>query len=375
MQVASSMSMSVSYTSVSFSASKVSAQQAAAKPEASAETTAKPVAKPQPDVSIEVGKHDRSERGDQGDRHENRHENRHDNGRRGRGYGGGMAGRLIRKMDDNRDGGVSLAELQDSRLGKRISEEKFNQVDKNGDGQMTARELRSHFRQSLFGNNEAQKPTEADAAKPAAETGSASNVAQIASAQALASVTSVSVSVSVASASYQSATGAVSGNPVGDAEVPQQPVTAEAPTELTVPEDKKPTAAMEELAKIEAEAAADAAGEVEGEGDLIDELGDLFQMIADGALEDLDPMKLIEELAELMDFDFGGDDDDDMSIGSLGGSVDAGFAAAEISLEAFSFEASMTTATMADGSTATSMSVNFSAISAYSRTMEFSAAA
>ncbi len=368
MQVASSMSISASYVSVSVSTSRASVSQNVSKA-AEVAPVAKPEPKQQPDVTIEVGK----TRKGRGDDHGRAHG--HDKPR----YGGGLAGRLVRRMDENRDGGVSLQEAQESRLGRRISEEKFNKIDGDSDGLVTAKELRSHFRKSLFGDR-AQKPAATDdavaPAKP--ETGSANSVAQIASQQALASVTSVSVSVSVASASYSSASGSFGGQ-VGDAAVPQEPMVGKAPVEQAPVQDKEPSAAMVEAAKIKAEAAAREADDVEDGDDIeIDDLGDLMEMMASGALDDMDPMKLIEEVAELMgvELDADGDDDDDgLSIGSLGGEVDANFSGSEVSLEAFSFEASLTTATFADGSSATSMSVNFTAISAYSRTMEFSAAA
>lgn len=371
MQVSSSVSMSASYASVSFSATRVSASQQAsqqvsqAAPEVADE-------KPKSDVSIDVG--NQRKRG-HGGGHAYAHG--HERGHRARGYGGGLAGNLIRKMDENRDGGASLSEVQNSRFGNRISEEKFAKIDSDGDGQMTAKELRSHFRQSLFGENGSGSVDESPEVSDPAETGSAGSVAQIASQQALATVTSVSVSVSVASASYSSTSGSFGGT-VGDAEVPQEPMVGEAPTELAPVGDDKPSAAMEELAKIKAEAAVEAE-EVDDDGDdvEIEDLGDLMEMMASGALDEMDPMKLIEEIAELMGVEFEAEDDGEegMNIGSLGGEVDASFAASEVSLEAFSFEASLTTATFADGSSATSMSVNFTAISAYARTMEFSAAA
>lgn len=371
MQVSSSVSMSASYASVSFSATRVSASQQAsqqvnqAAPEVADET-------PKSDVSIDVG--NQRKRG-HGGGHAYAHG--HEQGHRARGYGGGLAGNLIRKMDENRDGGASLSEVQNSRFGNRISEEKFAKIDSDGDGQMTAKELRSHFRQSLFGESGSGSVDGSPEVSDPPETGSAGSVAQIASQQALATVSSVSVSVSVASASYTS-TSASFGGAVGDAEVPQGPMVGKAPTELTPVGDDKPSAAMEELAKIKAEAAAEAEEVVDDSDDVeIEDLGDLMEMMASGALDEMDPMKLIEEIAELMGVEFEAEDDGEegMNIGSLGGEIDASFAASEVSLEAFSFEASLTTATFADGSSATSMSVNFTAISAYARTMEFSAAA
>lgn len=363
------MSISASYLSVSVSSSRASVAQQPATP---VEVAAPEPAKPSSDVSIEVG-NQRKRGGGEG----HAHAFGHHKARRG----GGLAGNLIRKMDENRDGGVSLEEAKNSRLGSRISEETFNKVDSDGDGQMTAKELRSHFRNSLFGSGAASGSAVSQAnAAPAEtpETGSASSVAQIASQQALATVTSVSVSVSVASASYSSASGSFGGQ-VGDATVPQEPMVGKAPVEQAPVQDKEPSAAMVEAAKIKAEAAAREADDADDGDDIeIDDLGDLMEMMASGALDDMDPMKLIEEVAELMgvEFDADGDDDDDgLSIGSLGGEVGANFSGSEVSLEAFSFEASLTTATFADGSSATSMSVNFTAISAYSRTMEFSAAA
>jgi hypothetical protein len=381
MQVSSSVSMSASYASVSFSATRVSvSQQAGQQVSQASQTVAETsVSKTKSDISIDVGSHDRSERSRGHD-----HSQHAERGRGRRGYGGGLAGRLVRRMDENRDGGASLSEVQNSRYGNRISEEKFAKIDRDGDGQMTAKELRSHFRQSLFGDRGSKSASEAPdtqgtpATSEPAKSGSAGSVAQIASQQALATVSSVSVSVSVASASYAS-TSASFGGAVGDAEVPQDPMVGKAPTELSPVGDDKPSAAMEELAKIKAEAAAKAE-EVDDDGDdvEIEDLGDLMEMMASGALDEMDPMKLIEEIAELMGVEFEADDDDDdggVNIGSLGGEVDASFASSEVSLEAFSFEASLTTATFADGSSATSMSVNFTAISAYARTMEFSAAA
>ncbi|MCG7494535.1 hypothetical protein [Thalassobius sp. Cn5-15] len=281
-------------------------------------------------------------------------------------YGAGLAGKLVRRMDENRDGGVSLAEAQGSRYGHRISAEKFAHIDRNDDGQMSARELRSHFRQSLFERTDTTAPQQTD------EAGSATSVAQIASQQALASISYASASISVASASYSETSGSF-GGPVGDIDLPQTQIDAPAPREQS--------AAMRELAKIKAEQAAEAEAEAaalpDGDEVEIDSLSDLFDLMASGEILELDPLKVIEEVAELfgVEMDFGGPEEtgDPMQVGALAATAGGSFAASEASLAAFSLEASLSTTTFADGSTVTAMSVNFTAISAYARTMEFNA--
>jgi hypothetical protein len=231
-------------------------------------------------------------------------------------------------------------------------------------GQMTARDLRNQLRADR------QAPV---AAEPQAEAGSASSVAQIASQQALSLVSATSVSISIAAASFESSA-SFGGTVSGDLTQPEQ-LAAPAPEFQSVNEDT-PSAAMLELARIQAEQAVEAEVDTPDDSPEIEDLGDLFELAFSGELAEMDPMDVIEQVAALfgVEMDFGGPEEsgDPMQIGALSGEVGGSFAASEASLAAFSLEASMTTATFADGSTVTSMSVNFSAIAAYSRTMEYS---
>ena len=49
--------------------------------------------------------------------------------------------RLVARLDQNNDGKLSTGELQDTRLGNKISVDRFARLDKNGDGQLEASEL------------------------------------------------------------------------------------------------------------------------------------------------------------------------------------------------------------------------------------------
>jgi len=66
---------------------------------------------------------------------QNRTQNHEQSGSSGRGE------RLVARHDQNNDGKLSTSELQDTRLGKKISIDRFAQLDKNGDGQLEAGEL------------------------------------------------------------------------------------------------------------------------------------------------------------------------------------------------------------------------------------------
>ncbi len=53
----------------------------------------------------------------------------------------GRGDRLVARLDQNNDGKLSTGELQDTRLGNKISVDRFAKLDKNGDGQLEASEL------------------------------------------------------------------------------------------------------------------------------------------------------------------------------------------------------------------------------------------
>lgn len=65
--------------------------------------------------------------------------------------------RLVARHDANDDGKLSTAELQDTRLGKKMSIDRFARLDKNGDGQLEAGELNRRGRH--HGHDHHNKPS------------------------------------------------------------------------------------------------------------------------------------------------------------------------------------------------------------------------
>lgn len=363
--------------------------------------------------------------------------------------------RTINRFDSNGDGGLSYDEVKNSKLGRRVSEERFAKIDGDGNGQVTADEALSYLNErrgrglgGLMGRRAHGHHGHMHKADHAQTEGaSADSISQLASSQAVTSVTTTKIEATFIAVSVD-AFSFSSGGSFAKPAVEGDQMVAPAPTEMTpaeemvtkppVPEgtvdvpaapvldeagatEEKPSAAMVELEKIEAEAAAEEIAESEG----FDSLDDLFAQVGFEDLAGFDPLKILAELAEMMGFDLGLSEEQDPTeealakvgqssapapeqveapvieaaevpqptpagaaveadaeegatpVGSLSSdiSANASFGAGDFSFAAFKFEATQTTTTLADGSSSTKLSVNFVAISAYSRTMELTSAA